>query len=213
MIGRGLIGLSALALGVLGGQDQRPVFRSSADAVVVDVSVRDQGKPVKGLTVKDFEIRDNGVLQAVTDVSLESMPLDVAVLADASESLDLRTERQTNGVRDRLAQNIMQVPALLQRDDRVQLLRFASGLSAAASTETLERGGAPEGQRTSLFDSIVAVLLQPSEATRRRLVVVLTDGVDTSSTLSYELRSAVLDRSGAVVHLITTSAVWNVRAI
>lgn len=205
---RVLCGVAAAVLGLLAAQDQRPeVFRASVDAVVVDVSVRDRGQPVSGLTAKDFEIRDNGVIQTVADASLESMPLDVAVLADASESLDLRLEGQTKGVRDRLAANVKQVPGLLRRDDRVQLLRFASGLSAAASTETLERGGLPEAQRTSLFDSIVAVLLQPAEAARRRLVIVLTDGVDTSSTVNYELRSAVLDRAGAVVHLITTSAV------
>jgi Ca-activated chloride channel family protein len=204
---RGLGLLAATVLGLVSAQDQRPpVFRASASAVFVDVSVRDRGTPIKGLTAKDFEIRDNGVVQTIADVSLESMPLDVTVLSDASDSLDLRTEGQTKGVRDRLAQNATQVPALLQRDDHVQLLRFASGVSAAASTESLERGGAPEGQRTALFDSLIAVLLQPSDATRRRLVVVLTDGVDTSSTLNYELRTAVLDRAGAVVHLITTSA-------
>jgi VWFA-related protein len=205
---RGLGLVVASAIGLLSAQDQQPPrFHASASAVFVDISVRDRGKPIKGLTAKDFEIRDNGVVQTIDDVSLESMPLDVTVLADASESLDMRMEGQAKGVRDRLAQNITQVPTLLQRDDHVQLLRFASGVSAAAATETLERGAASEGQRTALFDSLVAVLLQPSDVTRRRLVIVLTDGVDTSSTLNYELRSAVLDRAGAVVHLITTSAV------
>ena len=199
--------LAIAVLGLLCPQDQKPQFRAAASEVLVDVSVRDRGKPVKGLTAKDFEIRDNGVLQTIDDVSLESMPLDVTVLADASESLDLRMEGQTKGVRDRLAQNITQVSTLLQRDERVQLLRFASGVSAAASTETLERGGAPESQRTALFDSLIAALLQPVDATHRRLVIVLTDGVDTSSTVSYEVRSAVLERAVAVVHLITTSAV------
>jgi VWFA-related protein len=199
--------VAAAILGMLSAQDQRPLFRAFVDAVVVDVSVRASGKPVRGLTPKDFEIRDNGVVQTITDLSVESMPLDVTVLADASESLDLRTEGQTRGVRDRLAQNITQMPSLLHGDDQAQLLRFASGVSASAATETLQRGGALESQRTSLFDSLIAALLQPVDITRRHVVIVLTDGIDTSSTVSYELRAAVLDRAGAVVHLITTSAV------
>jgi VWFA-related protein len=47
--------------------DVEPTFRLRTDAVVVDVVVRGDGRrPVSGLTVDDFEISENGVLQQVT---------------------------------------------------------------------------------------------------------------------------------------------------
>jgi VWFA-related protein len=51
-----------------GDQEQRPpTFRSGTNVVRVDVSVMDKdGKPVRTLTADDFELRENGALQAIT---------------------------------------------------------------------------------------------------------------------------------------------------
>ena len=41
--------------------DVRPTFRSSADLVTIQASVRNsKGRPIKGLRPADFEVRDNG---------------------------------------------------------------------------------------------------------------------------------------------------------
>jgi VWFA-related protein len=55
-----------------GDQEQQPpVFRSSTNLVRVDVSVIDKdGKPVRSLTADDFEIRENGALQAISSFKL-----------------------------------------------------------------------------------------------------------------------------------------------
>jgi len=194
----------ALASWPLAAQTQ--VFRATVDVVVVDVSVRDGDQPVRGLTPADFELRDDGVVQTLADFSVESPPLDVTVLADASESLDLRFDRyDAKGVRSQLATDIQQVPSLLQKTDHVQLLKFGSGLSAASIDDAVKIDPAPERQHTALFDSLIAVLMQPPNPDRRRLAIVLSDGIDTSSVVSYRTRAAVLDRSNVVVHLITTA--------
>jgi VWFA-related protein len=45
-------------------QTQRPVFRATTDAVTTDVTVRDKtGKFIPDLTIKDFELYEDGVLQ------------------------------------------------------------------------------------------------------------------------------------------------------
>src|SRR5687767_13348336 len=62
-----------------GAAEQRPTFRASADAVRIDVSVRRNGRPVSGLRANDFDVRDNGVAQTVTDLSFEAGAIDVSV--------------------------------------------------------------------------------------------------------------------------------------
>jgi len=48
------------------GQQQRPVFRASAELVEVDVVVRDaDGNPVRGLTAEDFIILDRNEMQDI----------------------------------------------------------------------------------------------------------------------------------------------------
>jgi VWFA-related protein len=76
----GLLG-GVIAGGVAGGltislagaqkPDDRPLFRTSTTAAVVDVIVRDRsGRPVQGLTEEDFEILEDGIQQRI--ISFES---------------------------------------------------------------------------------------------------------------------------------------------
>ena len=46
--------------------EQQPAFRSVTLGVRVDVLVTEGRKPVGGLQAKEFEVRDNGVLQNVS---------------------------------------------------------------------------------------------------------------------------------------------------
>ena len=44
---------------------QQPTFRAGVDAVRVDVSVTDHGKPVHGLAAGNFVVTDNGTPEPV----------------------------------------------------------------------------------------------------------------------------------------------------
>jgi VWFA-related protein len=64
-----LIVLTIVAGSLLSAQqnNQRPTFRSTTDAVTTHVTVRDRdGRAIPGLTPKDFEVYEDGVLQNVT---------------------------------------------------------------------------------------------------------------------------------------------------
>ena len=69
-----IVGLFTIAVRAqqAGDQDQRPpTFRSGTNLVRVDVSVLDKdGKPVRTLNADDFELRENGELQAITSFKL-----------------------------------------------------------------------------------------------------------------------------------------------
>jgi VWFA-related protein len=79
------LALATLATAVLPGQQsgssqrqsQPPVFRSSIEAVELDVVVTDKdGKPVSDLTVDDFEVFENKVQQVITTFAPVNMPLE-----------------------------------------------------------------------------------------------------------------------------------------
>ena len=63
---------------------QQPTFRAGVDAVRVDVSVTDHGKPVHGLAAGNFVVTDNGTPEPVTSVTLERLPLRVVLLLDTA---------------------------------------------------------------------------------------------------------------------------------
>lgn len=74
---------------------QEPVFRGGVDAVAVDVIVTDrQGRPVRDLTAADFEIQEEGELQAVTSFRLVETGNGIDDPSAASEILSLDQERR-----------------------------------------------------------------------------------------------------------------------
>src|SRR5687768_9821795 len=59
------------------GQQPTPTFRASVDAVLVDVYVTDtEGRPVRGLTVDDFEVFENGRRQPITAFTTVEIPVE-----------------------------------------------------------------------------------------------------------------------------------------
>ena len=72
-----------------GPQDsaQAPRFKTRVAAVRVDALVTNGRRPVAGLTAANFELRDNGVVQTITDVHHETLPLNIICVLDLSGSV------------------------------------------------------------------------------------------------------------------------------
>ena len=175
-----------VALGGLGlGQDAPPqTFRSAAAAVTVDVTVRDRSRrAITGLGPADFEVLDNGVRQRVTEVSYERLPIDVTVALDVSYSV-------TGDLLERLRRGVSQLMGDLGRPDRLKLILFnmrvTRSMDFTRDVKSVERSirGAAAGGGTALLDTVSVALVSASSPDRRQLIVVFTDGSDTSSTTS-----------------------------
>ncbi len=65
----------------------RDVVRREDPMVSLSVQVLSHDRPVPGLTQADFAVRDQGELQAITDLVFEKQPLDVVLLFDASPAM------------------------------------------------------------------------------------------------------------------------------
>ena len=66
-----LAGLLVAASVAIQAQPPRPTFGTRTAAVIVDAVVRDrQGRPITDLTLKDFEIYEDGVRQQIGALSM-----------------------------------------------------------------------------------------------------------------------------------------------
>lgn len=196
--------MRALALSLLGSAAlaaQQPTIKVRVDAVTVDVLVTDDGSPIAGLAARDFELRDNGVLQTIDRIDPEAVPLDVVLVLDVSGSVSGQTF-------ERLAAGARASVRALRAGDRGAVLTFSNRLTlrspltdeAASIERALERAH-PSGS-TALYDAAFLSLLVAGEPGRRTLVLLYTDGIDTSSWLRGEDLAKLAARSDAVIYAI-----------
>src|SRR4051812_11042686 len=69
---RGCILLSVLSVAPAAQQPPQPTFRTGTRLIVETVTVKDkEGKPIEGLTAKDFTLTEDGDPQAITFVEYQ----------------------------------------------------------------------------------------------------------------------------------------------
>ena len=198
-----------LGAALLQAQTQPPqVFRTGTDLVMVDVSVRDGGRAVLGLTADDFVLTDNGVRQRIDSVEAASVPIDVTLVVDLSghpggtwAKPSSRTKIATE-----LRHEVGEVVKILRSDDRLRLLAIDTsvhqvfGMQPVSSLPAIERFEF-DGM-SSLYEGLVAALLQPVEPARRHVVIARTKGNDTISSIGAPAAAAVAEQADALFHLV-----------
>lgn len=160
-------------------QQQQPVFRTRTDLVTIDVSVRSQGTPIAGLTAKDFVLLDNGVPQAIEQIDMEAVPVDVSILVDLNEDLadDLKG----------MSEQVPRIMNLLRPDDRVRVTAINTHVGDLLPLHRADI--APDVGRfrpsglSSAHDGLAAALLRETDPNRRHLIIALTNGIDAISAL------------------------------
>jgi Ca-activated chloride channel homolog len=185
-------------------QQPATVFRTGADVVSVDASVQRERRPVTGLTSADFELLDNGVPQEVTEVTYEKLPIDVTLVLDVSASV-------TGSVLDELRRALRQVRADLAGADRLRLLAFNMRIRRLVdftqpsadvdlALATLRPGGS-----SAVFDALAVALATADAPGRRRLIVLFSDGQDSSSISDADALLDVARRSTPTIATILAS--------
>ena len=209
--GATLVVTSALMAASLDGQAPQtgpeqppPVFRASADVVSVDAAVQRDRRPVVGLKPADFELLDNGVTQEISEVSYERLAIDVTLLLDVSASV-------TGSTLEELGRALRQVRADLLPADRLRLLIFNMSVRrlvdfSQPSANIDQALASVRGAGSSaVFDSLAVALSSFDAPGRRRLVVLFSDGQDSTSISDVETLLEVARRSTPTVAIILGS--------
>ena len=191
---RSLIALLLLA----GWWQQAPTFRARTDTVVVAVSVSQGTKPVTGLTADDFEILDKGIKQDILDISYGTLPIDLTLAVDMSDSV-------RGALQQELSLANQQLRTVLQSEDTVRCVVFNQFIREAAAG--CAPGSVPAGSgHTALLDALAMSVMTPSTPGRRAMVLALTDGQDTVSILDDRTIIDVAHRSDAAFFAVIASA-------
>jgi VWFA-related protein len=201
MNGRVLLLASLVVAGGAAVRTQDVTFSSKVEAVRVDVLVTDKGQPVRGLGPGDFDIRDNGVPQQVELVSFEQIPLNVVLALDMSDSVAgdrLERLRSAGGV----------ILGGLRKNDQAALVTFSQVVRLGAKLSgdvTLAQAALARARgqgSTSLIDGVYAGIQIGESDAGRALLVVFSDGLDTSSWLPAERVLDAAKRSDVVAYAV-----------
>lgn len=176
-------------------------FRSGTIGVRVDVLVSRGHELVRGLDAADFELRDEGVPQKVSEIEVEQIPLNLILVFDTSGSV--AGERMQSLVH--AGHSLLEG---LRPDDRVALISFATRVRLLApltpsrqqihgAFTTLAAQGA-----TSLRDAAFAALALRESNPGRTLVLIFSDGTDTASWLRAPAVIEAAKRTDAVVYAV-----------
>jgi Ca-activated chloride channel homolog len=163
------------------------VFSAETSLVNVAVAVEDaHGRPVEGLTARDFVLAEDGRRQKIEMCARmgagasRSTSLDVALLVDTSDSM-LATLRRSQDVTVRFLTSLPNAQEIIVVFfDQAQRLEHFDRDRPEALFERVRT--LPEGGNTALRDAIVFSLRALASSNGRSALVLLTDGIDTVST-------------------------------
>jgi VWFA-related protein len=205
-----LVGEYAQTLGerrggpTLGSRTTSPFdVRTPAGSTLARVQARvtdRTGRAVTGLTAKDFTVTEGGVERAVREVTPTTAPFNLVLLLDVSGSLEERIDfirkaalafLNTAGPQDRIA-------IVSFRDDVQLVSEFTSDRGVLTERiKDIQAGGA-----TSLYDALgysLVHVLRPLRGERTG-VVVLSDGDDNRSFLSFPVIVDAVYETGAIIY-------------
>jgi Ca-activated chloride channel family protein len=200
--------LVALATAWPAAQRQSPSFRSGVDVVSLNVTVTDAGsRYVTDLERTEFEVFEDGVRQDVTFFTRTTLPIALSLLIDTSASMEDKlatAQAAATGFARHLRPE--DSASVIDFDSRVEILQgFTSDVGAleGAIRQTVAGGS------TSLYNALYISLkeLRKYETTssgdiRRQAVIVLSDGEDTSSLVTFDEVLDLAKRSETAIYSI-----------
>ena len=185
------------------------VISVETSEVMIPVTVRDSsGRLVSDLKRTDFRVFEDGSAQPLSDLELRQVPVDVALMVDASSSVASKLDdfrKAAEGFAARLAADDRL--SLIKFDDRVELL-----LDWTKSRFQLHRAlnRVEPGMFTRFNDALFLASRDQfaAAAKSRRALIILTDGIDSGrGTTSLETALHALLQAQVTVYVVSNTQI------
>jgi Ca-activated chloride channel homolog len=191
---------------------QRGRIRVNVNLVNVLVSVLDEkNRPAPDLPREAFQLFEEGVEQKIDKFEPEtSQPLDLAIMIDAS----LSAHKEITFEQEAAAHFIRQV---LRPGDRLSVFAVDENVTqlASFSDNVAELQAAvrriPSGAGTSIYDAVLlgSRALERRGDDRRRVIILVTDAGETTSTSDFDAARKAAVRSNSLLYTIVIRPVKN----
>jgi Mg-chelatase subunit ChlD len=186
------------------GDQQAFKFRTGVELINVTATVTDgNGRFVPNLSREDFRVYQDDELQQISHFSAERVPVSLGIVLDTSGSMDGEKMAAARAALDRF------LLELLGPDDEVFLYRFDSSpelvhgwttdrrLISREIAQLRPRGG------TAMYDAVSeAIPLAQSGKHRKKALVIISDGNDTSSRTAIAALQAQIRETEVLVYAI-----------
>jgi VWFA-related protein len=189
-------------------QETKPTFRTSVSLVPITAAVRDsRNRIVRGLTRNDFDVLENSQRREIVDfVASDDAAVSLAIVADTSGSMRGRNWERANDFVDQM------VGHMTRPDDEVALFTFDKRLSQQTPFTT-DRDSVLDAMRsveawgqTALYDAVAEAARRVAERRgQRRAVIVITDGLDTISTMTAAEVSSIAGAIDVPVYAVSVT--------
>jgi VWFA-related protein len=173
--------------GVIGAQDETSTFRADTRLVVLHASVVDsKGNLITSLKKSDFKVFENSVEQQVKVFRREDVPVSMGLIIDNSGSMrDKRKKVETAALALVKASNPRdEVLVVNFNDEAYEDVPFTNDIKKMEEglTKIDSRGG------TAMRDAIDLVIdhMKTKAKKDKKVIFIVTDGNDNTSTISLE---------------------------
>jgi Ca-activated chloride channel family protein len=188
--------------------DEDEVVRVDSNLVVIPATVVDGfGRAITNLKVEDFELKIDGEVKPIGELTRSETPVHIALLFDNSASLSAAREFEKQAA-------VRFFQTVVRPIDRAAVYSISStptlaqGLTndVARLVRTIERFGAPDGA-TALFDAVAQAADYMRPLTGRKVLVLVSDGTDTVSDINFDEAVNRALRAECQVYVVQTRQV------
>ena len=190
---------------------QQGTFRSAIDVVSMNVTVTDTSNStsryITDLTEKDFEIFEDGVKQDLTLFNRSNLPVALSLLIDTSSSMEDRMVTAQDAaigfVRKLRPTDLGEVIGF---DSRAEVLqKFTSNPAELEQAIRKTVAGGSTSMNNALYISLKGlkkIPIRQEDEIRRQAIILLSDGEDTSSLVTFEDVLDLARRSETAIYAI-----------
>src|SRR5215213_6468635 len=196
-----LLVIGLLSVSMLAQSGVRP-NANAAGGVMVGIVARRDNKQANPITSKELSVYDNGIEQSIRNFTPDPSPARIVLLVDNSLTIRADVEKLEQAARE-FAYEIYEGDKLLivGYDEQAEIVSDWTDDAKAieSSLKLFRKKGQPH-----LFDAIRAVIEEAMRPMQnpKRIIVVISDGLDRGSKATFEHTLAELQTENIMVYAV-----------